>query len=73
MRILVDAKDGAKALGISRTHFYNLYNSGRLGPQPIALGRSKRWVLVELVKWGEAHCPAQDIWAMTEQPEIMAG
>ena len=59
--ILVDAKDAAALLGISRAHLHNLRSSGRI-PKPERLGRAVRWSVEELLAWSRAGCPARDRW-----------
>jgi excisionase family DNA binding protein len=54
--LLISAEDAARLLGISRSKFYELYNSGRLGVLPIKLGRRSLWRVSELREWVESGC-----------------
>ena len=61
--LLVDAAGAAKMLGISRSHFYNLRELGRIGPTGIKLGgKSVRYSTAELREWCRASCPPRDRW-----------
>ena len=65
--LLLDAKDSANLLGVSRSHFYGLDSFGRLGPQAIKLGKSSRWRRDELERWVANDCPPRQRWqAMKE-------
>lgn len=65
--LLLDAKDAARLLGVSRSHFYGLDSSGRLGPMPVKLGKSARWRRDELERWVASDCPPRERWqAMKE-------
>ncbi len=61
-RWVLTAAEAAEALGISVRHFWGCLASGRLGPQPISLGRSKRWRKDELLAWVAAGAPPRDKW-----------
>ena len=60
--LLIDAKQVASLLGISRTLFYTMHSSGQLGPMPVKLGRRSLWRPDELYKWVQAGCPPRDQW-----------
>ena len=60
--ILLNAEQAAAACGISRAHFLQLERSGRLGPQPLRLGRCVRWSRTELEAWAHAGCPPRREW-----------
>ncbi len=60
--LLLSARRVAELLGISKGHFYNLYNSGRLGPLPIRFGRRTLWSRKELEAWIADECPARRQW-----------
>lgn len=65
--LLLDAEASAQLLGISRSHFYGMDSSGRLGPMPIKLGKSTRWRRDELERWVTSDCPSRQKWqAMKE-------
>jgi predicted DNA-binding transcriptional regulator AlpA len=61
-RLALGAADVAKMLDISERHLWGLHSSGRLGPKPISLGRSKRWCVAELRAWLAAGAPCRDRW-----------
>jgi len=60
--LVLSAAEVAKLLGISERHLWACHASGKLGPRPIALGRSKRWRVDELHAWVAAGAPARDRW-----------
>jgi predicted DNA-binding transcriptional regulator AlpA len=60
--ILVDSRKAAAMLGFSLSHFYAMANSGRIGPQPLSFGKSKRYVVEELRQWAQAGCPRREVW-----------
>lgn len=55
------AADGARLIGVSVSHFYQLHKTGRL-PLPVRLGRAVRWLRQELVDWMNAGCPSRSRW-----------
>jgi excisionase family DNA binding protein len=57
--LLISASDAAQLLGISRSKYYELYNSGRLGVLPIKLGRRSLWRVSDLKEWVENGCKAR--------------
>ena len=60
--ILVDADGAAALLSISVPHFRKLVRDGRIGPEPVKLGRSVRWCRRELEQWADAGCPPRHLW-----------
>ena len=60
--LLLSAAEAAQLLGISRSSFYSLLSSGRVGPVAVRLGRSVRWQAEELAEWVRAGCPSRDRW-----------
>jgi len=50
-KLLYSSAEAATLLGISRSAFYSLLSSGRIGPVGIRFGRSVRWSLDELRAW----------------------
>jgi len=73
-RLVLPAADAAKLLDISVRHFWACHATGRLGPRPIAFGRSKRWRVAELHAWLAAGAPARDRWeAMNAGKEPSGG
>jgi len=71
--LLVDAKDASRLLGIGRTLFLQLDNSGRLGPMGLKLGKRRLWVVEELRAWVDAGCPIRERWQKMkeEQTELL--
>lgn len=61
-QFLISAETTARLLGISRSAFYSLLSSGRIGPLPVRLGRSVRWRIHEIRDWVESGCPPHDRW-----------
>lgn len=61
-KLLLSAAEVAHLLGISRSAFYSLLSSGRIGPMPIRFGRAVRWDRRELERWIAAKCPCRDRW-----------
>ena len=60
--LLVSAVDAAGLLGVGRSLFYAMHSNGRLGPQPVKLGRRTLWRQHELTAWVEAGCPPRPKW-----------
>jgi len=67
--LLLDAKQAAKLLGISRSHFLELHQMGQI-PVPVRLGRSVRWRVTELKAWVSAGCPSQERWKLRRTERI---
>ena len=65
-RLLVDAKEAAFLLSISKSHFFSLL-SAEFIPPPIRLGRSARWGVDELRDWVKAGCLPQHQWQEMKQ------
>lgn len=63
-KLLLSAAEVAALLGISRSAFYSLLSSGRIGPMQVRLGRSVRWRVDELQAWVTAGCPSRDRWQL---------
>jgi DNA binding domain, excisionase family len=69
-RLAVPINEVAELLGVSNRHVRDMLNDGRLGPQPLALGTSKRWRVAELEEWLAAGCPNREAWkAMQDEQE----
>ena len=60
--ILVDADGAAALLSISVAHFRKLARDGRIGPEPVRLGKCVRWSRAELARWADAGCPPRHLW-----------
>ena len=60
--LLVDAVGAAALLSISVAHFRRLAREGRIGPEPVRLGKCIRWSRAELARWADADCPPRHLW-----------
>jgi excisionase family DNA binding protein len=58
-RTLLTDRDVAARLNVSRSFVHKLNASGRL-PQPVKLGRARRWRLEDLKLWEALGCPSRD-------------
>ncbi len=70
-RLAWNALELAKQLGISERHLWAMLAEGRLGPQPLAFGRAKRWNIVEVQAWLAAGAPPREAWQA--RPVSVAG
>ncbi len=71
--LALSARELSHLLGISERHLWTLHSSGRLGPQPIYLGRATRWPAAEVSRWIALGAPSRDEWqAMRESPASTA-
>jgi excisionase family DNA binding protein len=61
-KLLLSAAETAALLGISRSAFYSLLSSGRVGPMPVRFGRAVRWDRREIEQWVAQKCPCRDRW-----------
>ena len=60
--LLLGADDAAKCLGIGRSLFLQLDDTGKI-PQAIRLGEKRKlWNYNELRAWVDAKCPHRDRW-----------
>jgi len=60
--LLIGANQAAVLLSISRSNFYALLSAGRIGPEPIHLGKRVLWKRAELEVWVKADCPNREKW-----------
>lgn len=60
--LLIDTKQAAMLLHISRAHFYNMLNAGKIGPRPTRLGRKVLFVRAEMEAWTESGCVDRAQW-----------
>jgi predicted DNA-binding transcriptional regulator AlpA len=60
--LAVDTKEAARLCGVSERHFITLNEEGLLGPRPVRLKTSVRWVISELTAWLNAGCPTREQW-----------
>lgn len=60
--LLLEVREAAALVGVSRSTFWKLHSSGRV-PLPVRLGgRVVRWRREELQAWVSAGCPPRDHW-----------
>ena len=64
--LLVDAREAARLIGISRTLLYGLVSSAR-APAGCRLGRCRRWSVKELSAWTAAGAPPLSRWTWGEK------
>jgi len=60
--LLLNAKEGARLLGIGERFFWAMHSTGELGPLPIKLGKRTLWSRFELTDWVKARCPRREEW-----------
>lgn len=60
--LAIPAMELAELLNVSERHLWGMLASGRLGPQPLAFGRAKRWSLDEVRSWLAAGAPDRETW-----------
>ena len=68
--LAVSAKKLAKLLDVSERHIWQMLKDGRLGPQPVALGNSRRWYLEDIRRWLAAGAPAREKWELMERGRL---
>ncbi len=56
-----DARELAKALGVSKRHVWRMDASGLI-PRAVWLGRAKRWLVNEIREWLGAGAPPREKW-----------
>jgi predicted DNA-binding transcriptional regulator AlpA len=65
--LLISDRQAAALLGISRAHFHRLRAAGKVGPEPIPLGRCRRWERDALVRWVSiGKCCDAETWRAME-------
>lgn len=67
--LLADAKTASRLLGIGRTLFLQMDNSGRLGPMSLKLGKRRLWSVEELRAWVQAGAPRREIWMKLKEEQ----
>lgn len=68
-KLLLSAAETAQILGMSRSSFYSLLSSGRIGPLAIRLSRSLRWDRREIERWVAGKCVCRDEWLRLQEGE----
>ena len=61
--LLIPDRAAAALCGISRATWHRLRAAGKIGPQPVRLGRALRWRTAEVTAWVEAGAPDARTWA----------
>ena len=62
--LLLDVREAAALIGVSRATFWKLHSQGRV-PLPVRLsGRVVRWRKHELEAWVQSGCPTRDKWTL---------
>jgi predicted DNA-binding transcriptional regulator AlpA len=59
--LLLDIEAAAELAGISARHLEDLVKEGK-APEPVKLGRCRRWRPDVLTAWIKADCPPMAIW-----------
>ena len=67
--LLVGAGDAARLLGIGRTLFLQMDNSGRLGPMGLNFGKRRLWSIEELRMWVQVGTPIRERWERMKMRE----
>ena len=65
--LAVDARDAAALLGLSRSMFYKMMETGRIGPRGCRFGRALRFSVAELRAWAKAGMPPRQEWLARER------
>jgi hypothetical protein len=60
--LMVDTATAARALGLSRSAFYEGLSSGRIGPAGVFFNSKRLFPLGELRAWVNAGCPPRRLW-----------
>ena len=60
--LLIDAVEFSQLLGIGRSTFFALVSCGRIGPEPIRLGKRRLYQRAEVEAWVAAKCPPRRLW-----------
>jgi predicted DNA-binding transcriptional regulator AlpA len=64
--LLIAATEAARLCGLSSRTWHRLRAAGRIGPQPVRLGRAVRYRRAEVMAWCGACCPDARTWAAME-------
>lgn len=59
--LVLDAREAARLLGISRSTFLKLHAAGKV-PMPVRFGRAVRWRREEMNEWLAAGAPSRARW-----------
>jgi predicted DNA-binding transcriptional regulator AlpA len=61
--LLIPDTEAARLCSIARATWHRLRAAGRIGPQPVRLGRAVRYRRSEVESWATAGCPDSRTWA----------
>ena len=64
--LLIPDTEAARLCGIARATWHRLRAAGKIGPQPIRLGRAVRYSRETVQRWAAAGCPDALTWAAME-------
>ena len=60
-RLAVSANDGCKALGISKTKWFELRKADPTFPRPYRIGSAVRYRVTDLVAWMNAQAKVEEV------------
>ncbi len=60
-RLAVSANDGCKALGISKTKWFELRKADPTFPRPFRIGSAVRYRVTDLVAWMNAQAKVEEV------------
>ena len=63
--IAIGAKRLSTMLGVSLRHIRRMDAAGKL-PRPVAIGRTKRWLVAEIGEWLGAGAPDRAAWEQSK-------
>ena len=67
--LAVDAEQAASLLGMSRSMFYKMAESGQIGPMGRRFGKCVRYSVAELRDWSAAGMPPRHEWVKTRSQQ----
>lgn len=67
---LIPDTHAAAICGIGRATWHRLRAAGKVGPQPVRLGRAVRWRRLEVIAWIDAGCPDGTTWAAIRAQDL---
>ena len=67
--LAVDAENASALLGMSRSMFYKMNESGQIGPMGRRFGKCVRWSVAELRAWAAAGMPPRHEWVKRQATE----
>jgi len=67
--LAVTPEQAAELLGLSRSMFYKMMESGRIGPAGVRFGKCVRFPLHQLKAWAAAGMPPRHIWERLQEED----